>query len=279
MPADADDLLRIHEPVPLPDGTLVLAFTGWMDGGDASTGTVRRFVEHLSAPAVAEIEPDPFYIFNFPGPMELAALFRPHIAIEGGLIEKVQLPASTFYAHAAARLALFIGREPNLRWPTYRDCIFRFARETGVTRILFVGSFGGAVPHTREPRMFITCSDRDMLPEMEKYVVGRTDYKGPGSFSSYLLTEAPAAGLKMASLIAEIPGYLQGTNPACLLAIARRLATILGVAVDLNELRQAATNWEMEVSSAVEQKEDLEQTVRQLEEDYDRRLIEQEEGG
>jgi proteasome assembly chaperone (PAC2) family protein len=81
----------------------------------------------------------------------------------------------------------------------------------------------------------------------------------------------------MASLIAEIPGYLQGTNPACLLAIARRLATILGVPVDLNELRQAATAWEMQVSSAVEQKEDLEQTVRQLEEDYDRRLIEQEE--
>jgi proteasome assembly chaperone (PAC2) family protein len=277
MSGDIDDLLRIHEPIQLQGGTLVLAFTGWMDGGDASTGTVRRFVEHLSAPAVAEIEPDPFYIFNFPGPMELAALFRPHIAIEGGLIEKVRLAASTFYAHAAGNLALFIGREPNLRWPTYRDCIFRFAHETGVTRILFVGSFGGAVPHTREPRMFVTCSDRDMLPEMERYGVGRTDYKGPGSFSSYLLTESPAAGLRMASLVAEIPGYLQGTNPACLLAIARRMATILGVAVDLNELRQAATAWEMEVSTAVEQKEELAQTVRQLEEDYDRKLIEQDE--
>lgn len=277
MSGDDDDLLRIHEPIRLHDGTLVLAFTGWMDGGDASTGTVRRFVEHLSAPVVAEIDPDPFYIFNFPGPMELAALFRPHIAIEGGLIEKVQLPASTFYAHAAGNLALFIGREPNLRWPTYRDCIFRFAYETGVTRILFVGSFGGAVPHTREPRMFVTCSDLAMLPEMERYGVGRTDYKGPGSFSSYLLTEAPAAGLRMASLVAEIPGYLQGTNPACLLAITRRLATILGVAVDLKELRQAATTWEMEVSTAVEQKEELAQTVRQLEEDYDRRLIEQDE--
>jgi predicted ATP-grasp superfamily ATP-dependent carboligase len=277
MPGETDDLLRIHDAVQLPGGTLVLAFTGWMDGGDASTGTVRRFVEHLAAPVVAEIDPDPFYLFNFPGPMELAALFRPHIAIEGGLIEKVQLPASTFYAHASGNLALFIGREPNLRWPTYRDCIFRFAHQTGVTRILFVGSFGGAVPHTREPRMFITCSERDMLPEMERYGVGRTDYNGPGSFSSYLLTESPAAGLRMASLVAEIPGYLQGTNPACLLAITRRLATILGVAVDLNELRQSATAWELHVSSAVEQKEELAQTVRQLEEDYDRRLIEQDE--
>jgi len=277
MPGKTDDYLQIHEPIQLREGTLVLAFTGWMDGGDASTGTVKRFVEHLSAPEVAEIDPDPFYIFNFPGPMELAALFRPHIAIEDGLIEHVQLPTSTFFAHSAGNLALFIGREPNLRWPTYRDCVFRFAEASGVTRLVFVGSFGGAVPHTREPRMFVTVSDRAMLPEMERYGVGRTDYTGPGSFSSYLLTQAPAAGLQMVSLIAEIPGYLQGTNPACLLAITRRLATILGVAVDLNELRQAATAWELQVSSAVEQKEELAQTVRQLEEDYDRRLIEQDD--
>lgn len=278
MTTPADDPLRIRQPLALQNGTLVLSFTGWMDGGDASTGTVRRFIEHLQAPIVAEIDPDPFYIFNFPGPMELAALFRPHIAIEEGLITSVTLPAATFYGHPAGNLALFIGREPNLRWPAFRDTIFRYARDSGIRRILFVGSFGGAVPHTREPRMFITVSDPALLPEMERYGVGRTDYKGPGAFSSYLLTEAPRAGLQMASLVAEIPGYLQGTNPACLLAVTRRLATILGVPVDLNELRQAATAWEMEISAAVEQKEELEETVRKLEEDYDSRLLEQEEG-
>ena len=33
---------------------------------------------------------------------------------------------------------------------------------------------------------------------------------GPGSFTSYLMTQSAAAGVQMASLVAEIPGYLQG---------------------------------------------------------------------
>ena len=54
-----------------------MAFSGWMDGGDVSTGTVRRMVELLDAEYVAEIDPEPFYIYNFPGTMEVAAMFRP----------------------------------------------------------------------------------------------------------------------------------------------------------------------------------------------------------
>jgi len=275
---NASDFLKIEQPLQLQDATLVMAFSGWMDGGDASTGTVRRLVGLLDAQQVARIDPDPFYIFNFPGPMEFAAMFRPEISIEGGVVERVDLPESSFYAHEAGNLALFIAREPNLNWGGYGECIFRFAAEFGVKRLLFVGSFGGSVPHTREPRMFVACSDRDLLPEMEKYGVGRTAYEGPGSFTSYLLTKAPAAGLQMTSLVAEIPGYLQGTNPACILAITRRLSTILGLSLDLDELRQAATDWEYSVSSAVEEKDDLAETVRKLEEDYDNELLEREEG-
>ena len=39
------DVLRIDETPTLTGATLVLALTGWMDGGDVSTGTVRRLVE------------------------------------------------------------------------------------------------------------------------------------------------------------------------------------------------------------------------------------------
>ena len=62
-----DDILRIDDCPTLHDATLVLAFSGWMDGGDVSTGTVQRLVELLSADPIAEIDPEPFYIYNFPG--------------------------------------------------------------------------------------------------------------------------------------------------------------------------------------------------------------------
>jgi hypothetical protein len=273
------DLLRIHDCPRLDHATLMLAFTGWMDGGDVSTGTVRRLIDLLDAPAVGEIDPDPFYLFNFPGPMEVAALFRPTISIEDGLISSLELPANTFHCHAAANLLLFLGREPNLRWPTFADCVLEFARRVHVRRMLFVGSFGGSVPHTREPRLHVTCSEAALLPEMTRFGLRRTGYSGPGSFSSYLMTRAPAAGLEMVSMAVEIPSYLQGRNPMCIEAATRRLAKILRLPLELGELRAESTAWELEVSRAIEEDDKLARTVRRLEEAYDEDLLRQEEAG
>ncbi len=272
------DALRIRRCPAMPGATLVLAFGGWMDGGDVSTGTVSRLVDLLGAEPFAEIDPEPFYIYNFPGSMEVTSLFRPHIEIEDGLMKTVDMPSNTFYAHEPAGLVLFLGKEPHLRWRTFGDCVVRLAREVGVGRILFVGSFGGAVPHTRQPRLYVTSSDASLLQEMEPYGVRRSGYQGPGSFTSYLMTQATPAGLEMVSLVAEIPGYLQGTNPMSIEAVTRRLAKILKLSLDLDSLRTASTAWELQVSGAVEENEELAEKVHQLEQQYDDDLLERDAG-
>src|SRR5271163_4728333 len=99
MPPTPSNHLRIRERLSLDGATLVLAFTGWMDGGDVSTGTVRRLVDVLGARPIAEIDPDPFCLYNFPGSMEVAALVRPAIKIEDGLITALDMPANIFYCH------------------------------------------------------------------------------------------------------------------------------------------------------------------------------------
>ena len=269
--------LRIEQVPELEDATLVLAFSGWMDGGDVSTGTVRRIIDLVEAERFAEIDTEPFYLYNFPGSMEVASLFRPHIQIEDGLVRSVDMPSNMFYCHQPSNLVLFMGTEPHLGWAGFRDSIFELARRVNVTRIVFVGSFGGAVPHTREPRVYVTCSSPELLDEMQQYAVGRTGYEGPGSFTSYLMTQVPEAGLEMVSLVAEIPGYLQGTNPMSIEAVSRRLSKMLGMSMDLDELRSAGTKWEMDVSSAVEKNEELQETVRKLERQYDDELLEREE--
>jgi len=273
MTQSPENLLRVHRPVELKPSTLVLAFSGWMDGGDVSTGTVRRLVHLLGAESIAEIDPDPFYIYNFPGSMEIAALFRPEVEIEEGVIKSIEMPSNVFHIHEASKLVLFLGKEPNLRWKAFGDCVFALTRQVGVERILFVGSFGGTVPHTREPRLYVTCSDSKLLEEMEPYAIRRSGYKGPGSFTSYLMTRAESEGLQMVSLTAEIPSYLQGANPRCIEAVTRRLAQMFRLSLDLATLRTASTEWELEVSSAVEQNQELAQEVRRLEDAYDNELL------
>jgi proteasome assembly chaperone (PAC2) family protein len=207
--------------------------------------------------------------------MEVAALFRPPVEVEDGVIKSIQMPTNVFYVYQAENLVLFVGREPNLRWRTFGECIFELARQLNVRRILFVGSFGGAVPHTREPRLYVSCSDESLLSSMQRYGLRKSSYEGPGSFTSYLMTAAKSTGIEMVSLVAEIPGYLQGTNPASIEAVSRRLAKILRLPLDLDSLRAASTEWELHVSSAIEQNEEMNQRVRELEDAYDNELLNQ----
>src|ERR1043165_2587514 len=113
MKEGQSDILRIHQSPALDRATLVLAFSGWMDGGDVSTGTVRRLVDLLEAKPFAEIDPEPFYLLHFPGSMELTALFRPHLKIEDGRVISMDMPSNVFHSHEPARLALFLGKEPH----------------------------------------------------------------------------------------------------------------------------------------------------------------------
>lgn len=257
----------------LEGSTMLLALTGWMDGGLVSTGTVKHLMEGRELVEVGRIEPAGFYIDNFPGSMEVTAMFRPHVKYENGLVESFDMPTNEFHADVAGNIAFFVGKEPNLNWPGFADAIFDVAARLGVKRIIFMGSFGGSVPHTREPRLYGSVSERRLLPLLEQYGLKPTEYEGPGSFATYLLHHAPKRGVEMLSISAEIPGYLQGANPTSIQAVTRRLAALLNLPVDLAGLREASTEWELQVSDVVEKDKKLATTVRKLEEEYDNELI------
>jgi proteasome assembly chaperone (PAC2) family protein len=269
--------LQIIAIPPMTNATMLLALTGWMDGGDVSTGTVQRMMANRQIREIAQIAPDPFYIYNFPGSMEIASLFRPKVKMKRGLIRELDMPQNSFFADPSANLVFFIGKEPNLRWQEFATAIFDVAAQCNVTRIIFMGSFGGTVPHTREPRMFGSVSAPALRAMLESYSVRLSDYKGPCSFSTLLLSQAPAHKIEMLSLVAEIPGYLQGINPLSIEAVSRRLAKILNVQVDLDSMRETSNAWEVEVTEAVQKDEELAATVKKLEEEYDNELLEEQE--
>ena len=267
--------LKLHSQPKLANGTLLLALTGWMDGGQVSTGTVKHLMGmgRRTTRQVGRIEPDDFYIYNFPGDMETSALFRPHVHYDEGLVKAFEFPTNTFYCDEASNLLYFVGKEPNLKWQAFADCIFAVTKEIGISRIIFIGSFGGAVPHTREPRLYASFSDPKLLELVKQYHLRLSEYEGPGSFATLLLHEAPRHEIEMLSLVAEIPGYLDGINPLSIEAVTRRLGPMLNLPIDLDTLRDASNDWETRVTAAVEKDEELAETVRKLEQQYDDELI------
>ena len=272
----ADDKLRIYDNPGFQNPRLVVGFSGWMDGGDVSSGTIRVLAEKLQARRFAEIRPEGFYIYNFPGAMELTALFRPHCQIQQGLVRAFDLPENIFFSSPDNDLILFLGKEPNLAWEDYADCLFELCAVFGVKMIYFIGSVSGLVPHTRDPHLFCSVSDAALKPLFERYGIRFSDYEGPASIVTYLTADAKDHGIEMVNLVATIPAYVQGNNPKCIDAVVRRLAGLLQLDLHLDDLRSAADEFERRLTEVVDEQPDLAENVIKLEQDYDNDVFDNE---
>jgi proteasome assembly chaperone (PAC2) family protein len=270
--------LQVFKTPTLKNPRILLGLSGWMDGGEVSTATVRCLIEKLDAQKFAEIEPEDFYLYSFPGSMEITALFRPYTKIKDGLIKTYELPKNTFYASEQHNLILFLGKEPNLRWHEFAECIFSLCSQFGADTIYFIGSVAGLVPHTREPRLFCSVSDEKLKETLRHYGVNFADYEGPASIVTYLTANAAKHSLSMASLVATIPAYVQGNNPKCVEAVTRRLAGILELQIELDDLRDISDEFEKKLTDVVQDQPELASNISKLEEDYDNEIFDSEMG-
>jgi len=276
--AMADEWVTYHDRPTMTDARMLLAFTGWMDGGEVSTGSLEFLIEQLGAQPVAEINAGDSYISQLPGSMEMSAIVRPHVEIKGGLVEAFHVPANTVYADPANRLLLLLGPEPNLHWHAYAESIFAIGRTFSVREYLFVGSVAGAVPHTREPRFVGTVSQPALLAGLAQHGVRPLDYEGPASIASYLVGLAAERGLDMTCMVAEIPAYVQGRNLRGVEAVIRKASAVLGLRLSLDELRGLSDALERKLSELVEEHEDLAKLIARLEHDYDNEVFDTQMG-
>jgi proteasome assembly chaperone (PAC2) family protein len=263
------DCLKIHAKPKLHGTRMLLGLSGWMDGGDVSTGTVDCIATKLRARTLAGIEPEEFYVYSFPGSMEVSSLFRPHTKIKDGLVRVYQPPENVFRYDEQHNLILFKGKEPNFNWTRYAEAVLAVAAQFSVERMYFVGSVAGVVPHTREPRLHSSVSDEAIKDELQQYGIRFSNYEGPASLITYLTRLARDRGIGMATFVAEIPAYVQGTNPICIEAVVRRIAGILGIQIELDDLQRSRRVFEKRLNKIVPERPELAALIKKLESDYD----------
>ncbi len=257
---------------------LVIGLSGWMNGGDVSTGTIKYLRKKLGAVRFANIRSGGFYIYNFPGSMEISALFRPHTKMKDGLIQKFDLPTNIFYYSEEYNIALFSGKEPNLAWEQYASCIFELCKKFDIDRIFFVGSVAGLTPHTREPRITCSVSDENLKKLVPQPGMKFSEYEGPASIITYMTSRAQSEGISMLSMVVEIPAYVQGYNPRCIESATRYISRFLDLQLNLDDLRQTGDEYERKLSEIVQQQPELAKKVIELEADYDNRVFDTQMG-
>jgi hypothetical protein len=263
------DCLHVHYRPTLDAPRLAVGFSGWMDGGEVSTGTIDYLVKKLGAKPFATISPADFYVYNYPGSMEVSAMFRPHTVIEDGLVDQFTEPSNTFYCSEAHNMILFAGREPNMRWGTYGDALFSIVSGLGVSRMCFVGSVAGLVPHTRAPFFYSTATSLALRAVTENLGLNPTNYDGPASFGTYLITRAKQAAVEMATIVAGVPAYVEGRNATCIEAAVEKVALFLELEIETNDLKIESKQFIDGLNKIVDAKPEFREHVKKLEEAYE----------
>lgn len=253
--------LTIDEHPELREPTLVAAFAGWPDAGEVATGSMRYLLRKLRAQPFARIDPEEFYDFTD---------VRPHTTLVRPWVREITWPSNEFHywqRPGGPDLVLLLGREPSLRWRTYIATLFELIDRLGVRQVVTLGGTFDSVPHRGEPRVSGAAADPQLRAALQALGVRPSTYEGPTSIHSALLDACRRRGLPAGSLWGHAPHYLQAApNVKVCYGVLRKLAALLDLPLDLEEIRGAARALELRVERLLADNEQLQAYVRQLEE-------------
>src|SRR5262249_50623437 len=129
------------EPV-LENATLVAAFEGWNDAGEAATGAARYVEAAVRAVPLAEIDGEEFLDFT---------VRRPHVRAAAGEERAIvwPVPRVTYGTSGGRELVVAIGVEPHLRWRAYCDVFAALVERLRVKRVVLLGAYVADVVYSR----------------------------------------------------------------------------------------------------------------------------------
>lgn len=218
----------------LVDPTMICAFSGWNDAGEAATSAVEHLALAWDADSYASFDPEEYYDFQ---------VNRPQIALVSGVSR--QIVWSTVHVSIARMpvsgrdVVLVVGPEPNLRWKSFCEEFLDVARDLGVERLLLLGGMSTDTHFERPVPVTGTAWDP---ASAAKYGLQQSSYEGPTGITGVLHDAAVRAGIPAVSFWAGTPYYVSAPiwTPATV-ALLRRLEEVLEEPISVDTLeRQAA---------------------------------------
>jgi proteasome assembly chaperone (PAC2) family protein len=264
--------LRIFERPTLERPVLIGAFRGWNDGGQAATLAAGYLARLWGAQRFADIDPELFVDFQ---------ATRPQVSLDEGQTRRIEWPENTFYRaripEANRDAVLLVGVEPNYRWRTFTDLVAALARDLGVEMVITLGALLADVPHTRPAPVTGAATDPKLVDELGLQL---SRYEGPTGIVGVLLDACRRASIPSVSLWAAVPHYVSlAPSPRAARALCERLSGLLGVNVDVGELREAEDSYVDQVSEAVASDSETAAYVEELEQRADSLDLLEESGG
>jgi predicted ATP-grasp superfamily ATP-dependent carboligase len=251
-----EDPLRFHRTPDLRAPTMILAYAGWNDAGEAATSAVRYLLDQLDTHALACIDTEEFFDFT---------VVRPHVR-PGPDGRSVLWPNHEFFGVRMSGgrddLVLGLGIEPHLRWRAYCRVLLDLVRRTGTRRVFLLGAFLADVIYSQPIQVNGSASD----PELSARLGFRpSTYEGPTGILGVLSDALRREGVEAISLWASLPHYVSlSPNSRGALALLSQVSRIGGVPFDASGLETTAAEFDSEVNELISADPQLSAYVREL---------------
>jgi predicted ATP-grasp superfamily ATP-dependent carboligase len=241
--------------------TLVVAFEGWNDAGESSSGAARFLIESTAAQAISSVDHQEYFDFQFA---------RPQVFLDEQGRRQFKWPNAQIFRPNLQELYNFrilLGVEPSRNWLEFAREICDVADTEEIDTVIFLGAMLADAPHTRSIIVTPT-STNDFVCEVTP--AEKSLYEGPVGILSVLAAEFESRDVPTMSLWAAVPHYVHnGPVPKAVLALVNSLENFLGIQLPHGDLPSEAFKWERAVDELSEADDDLGEYVLQLEKSRD----------
>ena len=258
----SDDSLRWLTPQPqLTDPIMVVMLTGWIDAGGAARAAVEAIQDESGASPVAQLDDDLYVDFR---------ARRPTMELREGLnilLDWERITVSVGHDQTGHDLVLLTGPEPDMAWHRFTRAIGQLATDLRVGRMVHLGAYPFAAPHTRPSRLSVTSPSQDVLAHVSFL---RSSIDVPGGVAASLEHDFHQRGIPSLGIWAQVPHYVSAMPyPAASVALLEGVKDATGLVFDAAGLRDDAITQRKRLDSLIASNDDHAKMVEQLEQIYD----------
>ncbi|MEN9707274.1 MAG: hypothetical protein RIS31_840 [Actinomycetota bacterium] len=237
--------------------TLVVAFEGWNDAGEAASSAARAIIKATNASAISAVDSQEFYDFQFA---------RPQVFLNIDGKREFRWPTTSCFRPELTdlfNLRILLGVEPSRNWLKFAEEIAEVVDSEEIDSVIFLGAMLADAPHTRPIAVSATTTN----PRVSEQAPAEMSlYEGPVGILSILASKFEAKDIPTMSLWAAVPHYVHnGPVPKATLALISALESHLELEFDHGDLANEVFKWERAVDELTDGDEDLAEYVESLE--------------
>ncbi|MGA1087548.1 MAG: PAC2 family protein, partial [Ilumatobacteraceae bacterium] len=256
---------RLHESYSalptLSSPLLVVMLQGWIDASSAAHAAMTRLIDVSGATTLVTFDADEYLDFR---------ARRPTMELREGINTRLDWPSTEImlgHDINGKELLLLTGHEPDSKWNQFATTVGQLATTLGVRKMIGLGAYPFATPHTRAVNLSCTSPSSDAIVGLP-YVRSSVDV--PAGIEAVLEHVLTGRGIPSVGIWAQVPHYATTMPyPAATVALLGAVCDTGGISLDVSAVRADASAHRERLDTLVASNPEHAQLLSQLESAYD----------